>query len=105
MGRMRMDVGALSLQVRRAWTESPGHGLRPLASVLRAEPGAARRHCMRELEVGQALVIDWPEEEIAEPGVAWLTCPVCGVSASEEAFDRVGPGCSLCPRCGKVLPL
>ena len=104
MGRMRMNVGALGLQVARAWRESPGKGLRPLASVIRGRENEKKPR-LRDLAVGQALVFEWPEEDVEAAGPAWLTCPVCGVTVEETTLQRVGPGCSLCPSCGKVLPL
>ena len=106
MGRMLTNVGALSLEVARAWLEAPAPGLRPLASVLRSsqdEPGPRPR--LQDLSVGQALEIEWPEPEGTEAPAAWLLCPVCGVSFEESALRRVGPACSLCPCCGKALPL
>jgi hypothetical protein len=55
------------------------------------------------MAVGETIAFDWPDDEDDVPP-AWLVCPVCGVSMSESSLQRIGPSCSLCPSCGKVLP-
>ena len=105
MGRQKSNVAALGLAVGRAWLESPGPGLRPLASVIRSDPsaGGVALSRLRGMAVGETIAFDWPDDEDDVPP-AWLVCPVCGVSMSESSLQRIGPSCSLCPSCGKVLP-